>query len=130
MGNEVRFNKQIESDKWEVKSYKLNNYYAEIKFSEDEVRFLIDYHDKSDLITMVEQEIYKQNVKMFDGEEFLKLPLTERNKYTCQQLCDWRWLENEDGSILRERKDEHGLVYTAILVKYALVLDENGGPLK
>lgn len=129
-GAEVRFNRHIEGDKWEVKSYKLNSYYAKITFSEDEVRFLVDYYDKSALIAMVEQEIYKQNLKMFGGEEFLKLPLTEKNKYICQQLCDWRWLENEDGSILKESKNEYGLTYSATLAKYALVLDETSEPLR
>lgn len=129
-GNEVRFNRQVEGDKWEVKSYKLNNYYAKVEFGEDEVRFLTDYYDRTALIDMIEQDIYKQNLKMFGGEEFLNLPLAEKNKYTCQQLCDWRWLENEDGSILRESETEHGTIYSATLAKYALVLDENGEPLK
>ena len=128
-GTEVRFNKHIEDERWEVKSYKLNSYYAKIKFGEDEVRFLTDYFNKDELIDTVAYEIGKQNIKMFGGEEFLNLPLTEKNKYTCQQLCDWQWLMNEDGTILNETKDQYGFVYTATLAKYALVLDENGEPL-
>lgn len=126
-GNEVKFSKHIEGDKWEIKSYKLNNYYAKVKFSEDEIRFLIDDYDESDFIDIVRLPIYAQNVKMFGGEKFLDLPLTEKNKYTCHQLCDWRWLIDDDGTILHERKGENGeTVYSAKLAKFAVVVDKEG----
>lgn len=42
------------------------------------------------------------------------------------QLCDWRWLESEDGRILRQKADKP--VYTATLVKYAeLICDRPAG---
>ena len=42
------------------------------------------------------------------------------------QLCDWRWLESEDGRILRQKADKP--VYTATLVKYAeLICDRPSG---
>lgn len=44
--------------------------------------------------------------------------------YTCHQLCDWRWLEGEDGKIIREVKTLHGVKYQATLVKYAKILKD------
>jgi hypothetical protein len=42
------------------------------------------------------------------------------------QLCDWRWLEGENGNILRQR--ENKAAYTATLVKYAeLICRKPGG---
>lgn len=38
------------------------------------------------------------------------------NEFTLHQLCDWRWLEGEDGKILKQKS---GLpIFTATLVKY------------
>ena len=42
--------------------------------------------------------------------------------YTCYQLCDWRWLEGEDGKIIREAVP--GKKYYATLVKYAKILKD------
>ena len=42
--------------------------------------------------------------------------------YTCHQLCDWRWLEGEDGKIIREVIP--GKRYMATLVKYAKILKD------
>ena len=36
---------------------------------------------------------------------------------SCFPLCDWQWLENEDGKILKQIAGKP--VYTATLVKYA-----------
>lgn len=127
LGNEVRYSKHIEGDKWEVVTHKLHNYYAPVEFTEDEVRFLTDYYSKDELIDMVAREIRKQNIKMFGGEKFLDLPLTEKNEYTCHQLCDWKWLIDDDGMILHEKKSENGeTIYSAKLVKFAVVADKDG----
>lgn len=48
----------------------------------------------------------------------------EGKDYTCHQLCDWRWLEGEDGKIIRECKTLHGVEYRATLVKYAKILKD------
>lgn len=42
--------------------------------------------------------------------------LLDTNVFKLHQLCDWRWLESENGKILRESND--GKEYTATLVKY------------
>lgn len=44
--------------------------------------------------------------------------------YTCHQLCDWQWLQGEDGKIIRECKTLHGVEYQATLVKYAKILKD------
>lgn len=47
-------------------------------------------------------------------------------EFTLHQLCDWRWLENEDGKVLKQKAGKP--VYTATLVKYAeLICDKPGG---
>lgn len=46
--------------------------------------------------------------------------------YTCHRLCDWSWLEDEQGNILKEQKNVRGetVAYQAKLVKYAKVLKD------
>ena len=41
------------------------------------------------------------------------------------QLCDWQWLEGDDGKILRQIPGKP--VYTATLVKYAELICERPG---
>lgn len=126
-GKEVRCSKHIEGENWEVVSYKLHNYYAVVELTEGDVQDLTDYYGYDELIYMVEQEIRKQNIKMFGGDKFLDLPLPERNEYTCHQLCDWCWLIDDDGTILHERKGENGeAIYSAKLAKFAVVVDKDG----
>lgn len=50
----------------------------------------------------------------------------ESENYTCHQLCDWRWLEGDDGKIIREGKHLRGqcIEYYATLVKYAKILKD------
>lgn len=48
----------------------------------------------------------------------------EAKNYTCHQLCDWRWLENEAGQIIREIYTSDGVKYQATLVKYAKILKD------
>ena len=43
--------------------------------------------------------------------------LVNSNDFTMHQLCDWEWLTNEDGSILKQK--ENYAIFTATLVKYA-----------
>lgn len=46
--------------------------------------------------------------------------LLNTNDFELQQLCDWRWLEGEDGKILKQIPGKP--IYTATLVKYAELL--------
>ena len=43
--------------------------------------------------------------------------------FTLHQLCDWQWLEGEDGTILKQCA--HKPIYTATLVKYANLMCKN-----
>ena len=45
------------------------------------------------------------------------------NDFKLYQLCDWQWLENEDGKVLHQIPGKP--VYTATLVKYAELICEN-----
>ena len=49
--------------------------------------------------------------------------LLNTNHFKIHQLCDWQWLEGEDGKILKQVPGKP--VYTATLVKYAELLCEN-----
>lgn len=48
--------------------------------------------------------------------------LLNSNDFTLHQLCDWRWLEDDDGCILRQGIGKSS--YTATLVKYADLMCE------
>ena len=43
--------------------------------------------------------------------------LLNTDDFCLHQLCDWQWLEGEDGKVLRQVAGKP--VYTATLVKYA-----------
>ena len=49
--------------------------------------------------------------------------LLNTNDFKIHQLCDWQWLEGEDGKILKQVPGKP--VYTATLVKYAELVCEN-----
>ena len=49
--------------------------------------------------------------------------LLNTNDFKIHQLCDWKWLEGEDGKILKQIPGKP--VYTATLVKYAELVCEN-----
>ena len=44
------------------------------------------------------------------------------SEFTLHQLCDWRWLEGDDGRVLKQVANKP--VFTATLVKYADLLCE------
>ena len=52
--------------------------------------------------------------------------LLNTNDFKIHQLCDWQWLEGEDGKVLKQIANKP--VFTATLVKYAeLMCDRPGG---
>ena len=60
-----------------------------------------------------------------EGEMYL----LNTKDFHLHQLCDWKWLENENGRILRQNQGKP--TYTATLVKYAeLVCDRPAGQAK
>ena len=48
--------------------------------------------------------------------------LLNTDDFRLHQLCDWQWLEGEDGKILKQIPGKP--VYTATLVKYAELMCE------
>lgn len=55
-----------------------------------------------------------------------KMFLLSTKDFTLHQLCDWKWLEGENGRILRQNADQPA--YSATLVKYAeLICDKPCG---
>ena len=60
-----------------------------------------------------------------DGE----LYMLDSSKFTLHQLCDWEWIEGENGNILHQKAGYP--TYTATLVKYAdLICDQPNGQAK
>ncbi len=52
--------------------------------------------------------------------------LLNTKEFTLHQLCDWQWLEGDDGSVLKQKAGYPA--YTATLVKYAeLICDKPAG---
>lgn len=55
--------------------------------------------------------------------------LLNTNDFTMHQLCDWKWLEGEDGRVLKQNAGYP--TYSATLVKYAdLICDKPSGQAK
>lgn len=55
--------------------------------------------------------------------------LLNTKEFTLHQLCDWQWLEGEDGKVIRQIANYP--TYTATLVKYAdLICDKPNGQAK
>jgi hypothetical protein len=50
------------------------------------------------------------------------LYLLNTNDFKLCQLCDWQWMEGEDGKILKQVPGKP--IYTATLVKYAKLICE------
>ena len=57
------------------------------------------------------------------------LYMLDTSKFTLHQLCDWEWIEGENGKILQPKAGYPA--YTATLVKYAdLICDQPNGQAK
>ena len=55
--------------------------------------------------------------------------LLNTNDFTLHQLCDWKWLEGEDGRVLKQTPNYP--TFSATLVKYAeLICDKPNGQAK
>lgn len=100
--------------------YKLHTYKVYVTFSANSFDNFRD-----GLIENIADDVRQQNVKMFGGFDFLKLSFMEQREYTCNQLCEWCWLPNEDGSILTVGQGKTDKVYKGILIKYAVVTNKD-----
>jgi hypothetical protein len=74
----------------------------------------LPFTESTDLTTLMVclKEMIKQKEKG-------NIPYEELHKYTCHQLCDWFFLQNDEGGIIRNGK--------VTLVKYAIILKDKEG---
>lgn len=101
--NVVRM-KNLENGEYERDEHELENWYISLPCHEDTYIFtLID--------------CFKELVRQKDNPKSMTWEIAKN--YTCHQLCDWVWLENEKGEII-----QHG---NATLVKYAIILEDLKG---
>lgn len=104
--------------------YKENNEY-QIDRNELEdwyIKFSISPNIDDGYLNNLVQQLKKQCYEKDCGD----IPIEERQNYTCYQLCNWRFLENEHGFILNEHKNLRNEVvsYTGTLVKYGIILKD------
>ena len=100
------------------KRYKLKTYKIDVEIGKNET-------DINAIKEKIVNSLYAKNLEMFGGT-------TDREKLlnlTCNQLCEWHWLEDDRGKIFSETYRNGDIVYTAHLVKYAVVLDADGNPI-
>ena len=117
-GNEVIWVDVSNPEKAIQKRYKLKTYKVDVEISKNET-------DISTIKGRIVSGLYAKNLEMFGG-------ITDREKLlelTCNQLCEWRWLEDDNGKIFQKTHKNGDAIYTAHLVKYAVVLDANGNPI-
>ena len=117
-GNEVVWLDVSDPEKVIQKRYKLKTYKVDVEIGKNET-------DIKAIQEKIIDDLYAKNLEIFCG-------ITDRGKLlnlTCNQLCEWRWLEDDRGKIFSETYRNGDVVYTAHLVKYAVVLDTDGNPI-
>ena len=120
-GRFVQIIDRYEDGTYVSKAFELKQYTVNVSFT---LNTYLNYRDK--LIENIVDSISKENIKMFGGQKFLDIPFEEQQQYSCQQLCEWKWLPDECGNILRVNEvPGQDYSYSATLVKYAVVLDKN-----
>ena len=120
-GRFVQIIDRYEDGTYVSKAFELKQYTVNVNFT---LNTYLNYRDN--LIENIVDSISKENIKMFGGQKFLDLPFEEQQQYSCQQLCEWKWLPDECGNILRVNEvPGQDFSYSATLVKYAVVLDKN-----
>lgn len=97
-----------EGGNYTQKEMKLNNYYVNILLPKDSS--IEEFKEEAI------KQLTEENKKMFKVSNFEDL-----NKLTCHQLCEWSYLEDEDGHIIRDAGDN----FVVNLAKYCIVIDEN-----
>lgn len=117
-GNEVIWLDVSDPDKVTQKRYKLKGYYVDAEIRKEDT-------DLKAVEERLVDALAAKNREMFGG-------ITDTKKLldlTCNQLAEWQWLRDDDGKIFCERHKDGDTVYTATLVKFAVVLDSNGNPI-
>ena len=120
-GRFVQIIDRYEDGTYVSKAFELKQYTVDVNFT---LNTYLNHRDN--LIEEIVDSMSKENIKMFGGQKFLDLPFEEQQQYSCQQLCEWKWLPDECGNILRVNEvSGQDPSYSATLVKYAVVLDKN-----
>lgn len=117
-GNEVIWLDISNLERVAQKRYKLKTYKVDVEINKNET-------DINAIKEKLVDGLYAKNLEMFCG-------ITDREKLlnlTCNQLCEWRWLEDDERKIFFETHKDGDVIYAAHLVKYAVVLDSNGKPI-
>lgn len=117
-GNEVIWLDVSNPDKVTQKRYKLKGYYVDAEIGKDDT-------DLKAVEERIIDSLAAKNREMFGG-------ITDVRKLldlTCNQLAEWQWLQDDDGKIFHEKHKNGETVYTATLVKFAVVLDADGNPI-
>ena len=108
---------KYKGDKWVLKRYQLETWDKTFQFVyENTLSTENALLTKLEAISKDAQSFIQdfERSKVEDDQDF--------SDYRIYQLCDWRWLEDEDGQILRKQVHNDKIVYSATLVKYAKVL--------
>ena len=117
-GNEVIWLDVSNLERVIQKIYKLKAYKVDVEIGKNDT-------DIETVKVRIINLLAAKDREMFGGT-------TDREKLldlTCNQLGDWFWLRDDDGKIFYETPKNGDIVYTAHLVKYAVVLDANGNPI-
>lgn len=117
-GNEVIWLDVSNPDKVTQKRYKLKVYCVDAEIGEKDT-------DLKAVEERIIDSVAAKNREMFGGITDVKKLLN----LTCNQLAEWQWLRDDDGKIFHEKHKNGETVYTATLVKYAVVLDSEGNPI-
>ena len=117
-GNEVIWLDISDPERVTQKRYKLKVYCVEAEIRKEDIDLRVVEERLVDSLA-------KKNREMFGGIADTKRLLDS----TCNQLAEWQWLRDDDGKIFRKGHKDGDTVYTATLVKYAVVLDSNGNPI-
>lgn len=122
--NYPRFIKQSTNDvfgKYVIRTYQdTNGEYQEDRNELENWYYTITLTKDIKLYKIIEE--CKKACQEKDNQNFTSVE--EAKNYTCHQLCDWIWLKNESGQIIREINAADGVKYQATLVKYAKVLKD------
>ena len=100
-GKDVIRMKDLGEGKYDEGRFQLENWYISLPCNEETyVPTLVD--------------CFKELVRQKDNPQSFTWEIAK--DYTCHQLCDWNWLENDKGEIVQNGK--------VTLVKYAIILKD------
>lgn len=100
-GKNVIRMKDLGNGEYERDEHELENWYISLPCNEETY-----------IPTLV--DCFKELVRQKDNPQLFTCEIAK--DYTCHQLCDWQWLENDRGEMIQNGK--------VTLVKYAIILKD------